>query len=107
MHSETRAITMESIVSRREDLLTSALSESEMVLLNIERGAYFAMELVAKRIWDLLAEPRRVADLCEALLTRFAVDRDTCQRELLHFLTEMHQGELIVVTSPGDPGTQA
>jgi hypothetical protein len=98
MTGEMMAITLEDTVSRRRDLLTSALSDREMVLLNIECGAYFGMEGVAKRIWEELAEPRRVADLCATLLIRFAVDPDTCRREVLTFLTELRAKDLILVS---------
>jgi hypothetical protein len=109
MTGDTMAITLESTVSRRQDLLTSALSDRELVLLNIERGAYFGMEGVAKRIWEQLAEPRCVADLCATLLTRFAVDPDTCRREVLTFLTELHAKDLILVSkdSSRDAGADA
>jgi hypothetical protein len=99
MTGDMVTITLESKVSRRQDLLTSALSDREIVLLNIERGAYFGMEGVAKRIWDQLTEPRCVADLCATLLTRFAVDPDTCRREVLTFLTELHAKDLILVST--------
>jgi hypothetical protein len=98
MTGDMMLITLESTVSRRQDLLTSTLSDREMVLLNIECGAYFGMEGVAKRIWEQLAEPRRVGDLCATLLTRFAVDPDICRREVLTFLTELHAKNLILVS---------
>jgi hypothetical protein len=101
MTGDMTIITLDSTVSRRTDLLTSALSDREMVLLNVECGAYFGMEGVAKRIWELLAEPRRVADLCAVLRSRFAVDPEVCRREVLTFLTELHAKNLILVS--GDP----
>jgi hypothetical protein len=109
MTGDMMTITLESTVSRRRDLLTSALSDRELVLLNIERGAYFGMEGVAKRIWEQLAEPRCVADLCATLLSRFAVDPDTCRREVLTFLTELHAKDLILVSkdSVRDAGANA
>ena len=99
MTGDMMPLTLESTVSRRHDLLTSALSDREMVLLNIECGAYFGMEGVAKRIWEELAEPRRVADLCAGLLTRFAVDPNTCRQEVLTFLTELDAKNLILVST--------
>jgi hypothetical protein len=107
MTGDRMTIALDSTVSRRQDLLTSALSDRELVLLNIERGAYFGMEGVAKRIWDQLEEPRRVADLCATLLTRFAVDPETCRREVLTFLTELHAKDLIVVSKHGVRGAGA
>ena len=107
MTSDPTTITLDSTVSRRPDLLTSALSDREMVLLNIECGAYFGMEGVAKRIWENLAEPLRVADLCDALRTRFAVDPEVCRREVLAFLTELRAKNLILVSGDPQPGPGA
>lgn len=98
MTGDKMPITLESTVTRCPALLISALSDRELVLLNIERGAYFGMEDVAKRIWDQLDEPRRVSDLCATLLARYAVDPGTCRRELLAFLTELQAKDLILVS---------
>ncbi len=101
MTSDPGSITLESVVSRRQDLLTSALSDHEMVLLNTECGAYFGMEGVAKRIWDNLDQPLRVIELCDALQLRFTVDPDVCRREVLAFLAQLRAKNLILVS--GDP----
>lgn len=99
MSGEMMTITLESTVARRPNLLTSELSDREMVLLNIDGGAYFGMEGVAKRVWEQLAEPSRVADLCTALLARFAVDTDTCREEVLAFLAQLQAKDLILVST--------
>ena len=90
-------ISFETMIARRADLMVSELSPNELVMLNIERGSYYGMEETAKAIWDLLSEPRSVAALVDPLLTRFAVDRPTCEREVLAFVNEMLQDELVQV----------
>ena len=101
--TETSKIALESVVSQQQGLLSNALSDSEMVLLDIDRGSYFGMESVAKRIWDALREPITVSDLCEKLLASYNVDRATCRREVLDFLIELERQGLLV-TSPSENG---
>ena len=42
------APTLETILLRRDDIPTAALSETEVVMLHMDRGTYFGMEDVAK-----------------------------------------------------------
>jgi hypothetical protein len=85
------------IIARRPDLMTSELSETELVMLNIERGSYYGMADTAKDIWNLLETPRSIAAVCDQLLTLYAVDRETCEREVLVFVNEMLAGDLVQV----------
>ncbi|MBW7886495.1 MAG: hypothetical protein H3C34_28485, partial [Caldilineaceae bacterium] len=44
----TGTLTVESIVSARDDLLSTDLSPDETVMINVDRGTYYGMEEVAK-----------------------------------------------------------
>ena len=92
---ESEVITLDSVIVRRNDLVSEELSDSELVMLNIERRSYYGMHETARVIWNLLDRPRSVGALCEQLLTRFAVDRETCEREVLDFVNDMLNNELI------------
>jgi hypothetical protein len=93
---ETMAgISLESMIARRDDLMVAELSENELVMLNIQLGSYYGMDETAKEIWDYLSEPRTIAALVDHLLTRFAIDRETCEREVLAFATEMLTNGLV------------
>ena len=90
-------ITLETVIARRNDLMTSDLSETELVMLNIERGSYYGMAETAKVIWSHLEQPRSIAAVCAHLQTQFAVDRETCETETLNFANEMLKDDLIRV----------
>ena len=93
----SESIGLETLIARRSDLMTSELSDTELVMLNIERGSYYGMVDTAKAIWNQLDEPCSIARVCDNLLTHFAVDRETCEREVLAFVNEMLQDELVHV----------
>ncbi len=88
-------ISLETIIARREDLLLAELDDNELVMLNIKRGAYYGVDETAKAIWDCLSVPCSVAAVVDHLLTCFAVDRQTCERETLAFVNEMLKDELV------------
>ena len=93
----TDLTSLATIIARRTNLMTSELSDTELVMLNIERGSYYGMAGTSKTIWNLLDEPCSIADVCAQLMTRFDVDRETCERETLAFVNEMLKDDLIRV----------
>jgi hypothetical protein len=91
-------ITADTIVQRRADLLANDLSESEMVILDVNGGFYYGLKGVGKAIWDHIESPVRVDALCELLSTQFDVSSETCRRETTAFLEKLHERGLIDAT---------
>ena len=89
-------ITLATHVKQRDDLLAQNLDE-DIVMDNIESGKYYGLASTGKRIWELLEQPRTVADLCTRLLAEFHVARAVCQQETLAFLNDLHREGLIQV----------
>ena len=67
----------------------------EVVILDIESGAYHQLNLSAAHIWALLDAPIAVADLCAGLEARFAVDSATCREAVGQFLQVMQSKGLV------------
>lgn len=88
-------ITLESVVRRSSDVIASQV-ENELVMMDIDRGMYYALNAVGADIWERLAEPQTVADLCAQLQRVYAVDRATCEADVLAVLNEMAGNGLLV-----------
>ena len=82
------AISLDSIVSRKPDVLYSAL-DSEVLAFDVDSGATFLFEATARDIWDLLQTPISVRTLCERLREKFEVDERQCQDEVMVFLQRL------------------
>ena len=95
----TDLTSLTTVIARHPDLMTSELSDTELVMLNIERGSYDGMADTAKDIWNQLDTPRSIAAVCDQLMTQYAVNRETCEREVLAFVQEMLADELVQVVS--------
>ncbi|AXQ29308.1 PqqD family protein [Solimonas sp. K1W22B-7] len=78
-------LTPDTRISRKGDILASKL-DHETVLLDVEGGHYYAYDAVGSRIWELIAEPRTMAQLCQALVRQYDIDMARCEREVLAFL---------------------
>lgn len=90
-------LTPRTVVQRRDEMLANDLSDTETVMLDIERGTYFGVQEVGKAIWDQLAAPTTVDGLCSNLMAEFEVDRDTCHEQVQAFLSDLLEHRLIEV----------
>lgn len=96
----------ETQLAAREGLLATSLSDSEVVMMDIDQGRYYGLEDVGKLIWDFLAEPHSVAEVCEEVKTTFDIDKETADKDttvfLAHLLTEglLHEPDAQTPASP-------
>ena len=86
----------DSVVVRRADALTAEVDE-ELVMLDPRQGQYFGLDPIARQIWELLETPRSVDALCAEVQGRFDVAPDTCRRDVLAFLDQLDEAELVEV----------
>ena len=61
----------------------------EAVLLNLKTGAYFGLDAVGTRVWQLLVEHSSVAQVMEAMLDEYDIDRERLERDLLELCGEL------------------
>jgi hypothetical protein len=76
------------------DLMISDL-DGDTVMMSLERSAYFGLDAVGSRIWQLLAQPTTLQALCAQLMAEFTVDEATCQRDVVNFIHQLLEEGLI------------
>jgi hypothetical protein len=69
----------------------------EVVILNMKDGFYYGLNGVGARIWSLLEEPRRVADIQETLLDEYEVDPQVCETHLMALLKDLAAHGLVEI----------
>lgn len=75
--------------------LVEANVDDEILALSVEQGVCFGMNEVASHIWNLLAKPIRISDLCTTLLAQYKIDPDTCERQVVGLLEQLRAEGLI------------
>ncbi len=79
-----------------EDQASSGLGK-EAVILDLNQSMYFGLDPVGTFIWQMLQEPVGVAEVCSAVVERYAVEAERCERDVLGFLSELASEGLITV----------
>jgi hypothetical protein len=89
-------VKVHSVVSAVDTQVSCPLGE-EAAILNLKNNVYYGLDSVGARVWNLLQEPRSVAELRDALLDEYEVDQGRCERDLLGLLEKMRSEGLIEV----------
>ena len=89
MNSNTRLI--------RNKSLTTAELDGQVVMLNVDTSRYYGLNSVGSRIWELLAQPLTVAELCRTLQTEYDVSPDQCEREVIAIAQKLLDEKLLQV----------
>lgn len=74
----------------------------ETVILDAESGRYFGLDGVGSRVWELLSEPTRFADLVATVVAEYDVDRARCERDLRALVTDLRAAGLVTTTGASD-----
>ena len=67
----------------------------ETVMLDLAKGAYFGLDPVGARMWQLLAEGRTLAEVCDAIMAEYEASRDTIEGDLLTLVDDLMKQGLI------------
>lgn len=73
----------------------SCIINDETVLLDIESGSYFSLNITGNSIWSLIEEPITFADLCHKLQKEYNVSIEECRSNVSELLNELLEKRLI------------
>ena len=65
------------------------LAGDETVILDLASGTYYGLDPVGARIWQLMAEGKALASVCETLVDEFDVSRETLELDVLRLTKEL------------------
>ncbi|WP_123538514.1 PqqD family protein [Halosimplex salinum] len=85
-------------MERSETVLATTV-DGEAVMLETESGTYYGFNETATFVWERLETAATVSELREAILSRYDVDREQCERDLEDTLAEMAEHGLVEVDS--------
>ena len=98
----TKKLGMDDHVARsREPVFTEV--DGEIMMLSVSSGRYHQVGPVGTAIWKLIEVPCSVRSICGRLEDRFHVDEETCRADVLTFLHELLENDLLQVHAMADP----
>lgn len=69
----------------------------EAAILDLQQGVYYGLDPVGATIWNLIAQPRRIDEIKQALLDQYEVSPDQCEHDLIELLSDLAEHGLIRV----------
>jgi hypothetical protein len=69
----------------------------EAAILNLKTNVYFGLNEVGARVWNLIREPRTVAEIRDALVEEYEVEPERCQADLVALLEELEARGLVEI----------
>jgi hypothetical protein len=79
-----------------KDHLYSEIKE-EGVILSLKNGKYYGVNPVGASIWKAIQSPATLPEIQAAVTREYDVDEETCRQEVLRFLEQMVNEELLEV----------
>jgi hypothetical protein len=71
----------------------------EIVILNHNKGSYYGLDEVGALVWNKLEdEPKTLEALCDAVLSEYDIDQETCQEDVQLLLKDLISEKLVEVT---------
>ena len=77
-----------------QEVLARQVGE-ETVMLDLAKGAYFGLDPVGARMWQLLAEGKTLAEVRDAIAEEYDAPRDAIERDLLALVDDLKAQGLI------------
>lgn len=91
-----------SVVTVSGSQVSSQFMDEETVILDVQEGAYYVLNPVGARIWELIATPKRVEEVIDTLMDEYEVEKDQCTREVMELLQDLAGQGLVEIQNEAD-----
>jgi len=78
------------MIQRRPGWLTSKVGQ-ELIMMSVQNGVYIGLNEVGARVWEMIASPKDISELCGALAEEFDVTAQDCRGEVESFVAELER----------------
>lgn len=86
------------LVSRGSGLMEAEV-DGEMVGLHVDNGTCYGFNGTAYRVWQLIEQPRTLADLCTTLAGDFEVEPERCEADVRALLDDLAGDGLVTLSA--------
>ena len=67
----------------------------ETVMLDLDNGTYYGLDQVGTRIWQLLAEGKTLAQVCDTMIEEYEVSREEIERDVTRLVADLSDKGLL------------
>jgi hypothetical protein len=90
-------LTADTLIVRTASVIAAEVG-SDLVMLHVEKDAYYDTGAIGAQIWQALSTPTTVASICATLTASHDVSPEQCVADVLHFVRDaMSEGLVQIV----------
>lgn len=75
-------------------------ADDELLMLDPQSGAYFSLDVRGRRVWELLEQPRAVADVVCLLIAEYDAPSEVIEADVIRFVRQLADKGLVDVHDP-------
>ena len=75
----------------------------EAVILHLDEGVYYGLNEVGARVWQLVQEELTVAEIVDAIVAEYGVDRAQCLGDIQELVAGLAEHKLVIVSDEAPP----
>jgi len=90
-------LSLETHVQRDVTHVAAMTGERELAVMSVVQGAYYGLNEVATRIWELTEHAVSVGGICAILQGEYEIEPERCEREVVECLERMIAEGLVCV----------
>jgi len=77
-----------------EDAVANAVG-GETIILHLGNGHYYGLDTIGTQLWEGLKAGKLPSEVCDDILKGYDVERQQVEADLVHFLKELAEHELV------------
>lgn len=89
------ALSQYRFAANKENLYSDLNGEG--VILSLKNGKYYGVNAVGASIWMAVQTPASLQDIQVSIMQEYEVDEGTCRQEVLSFLEQMIEEDLVEI----------
>jgi hypothetical protein len=93
------AINLSSHVTLSPRQISSELG-GEVVIMDLQKGVYHGVQGVSAFIWNLLAQPISIQEICDRVTGEYEVESSRCQSDVMALIQQLLDEGLVDLVHP-------
>jgi len=95
--STEKRVALSDVVVRAPDQVSARIDEVTAIM-SLDESLYYLLDQGGSMIWERLADPILVSDLCASLTERYDVSPEDCEKDVLEFLSDLLTRKALVIS---------
>ena len=91
-------LTPQDRLSPNEAEVAAKVLDGEAFIINLSNGTYYSMDKVGGLIWEMIVARRTLADIAEAIVSRYEVSPEPAQADVERLAGDLMRENLVIVS---------